>query len=115
MRWCGKIGYEVMTETAVDVWTPTIVERTYYGDVDRTIGHIQNGESINDNLQLNMQVRIVADAFAFEHFSQIRYAEVFNSKWKVTSVEVNRPRITLNFGGVYTEEVEVSEQTSSTE
>ena len=109
MRWCGKIGYEVMTETSTDVLTPTIVERNYYGDVDRTIDHVQNGESINDNVQLNMQVRIVADAFAYEHFSQIRYAVVFNSKWKVTSVEVNRPRMTLNFGGVYTEEVDSDE------
>ena len=75
----------------------------------------RDGDGINDNLQLNMQVKIVADGFAYEHFSQIRYAVVFNSKWKVTSVEVNRPRLTLNFGGVYTEEVEVSEQTSSTE
>ena len=115
MRWCGKVGYEILVETSPDVWTPTIVERTYYGDTDRMIDHIQNGEGINDNLQLNMQVKIVADGFAYEHFSQIRYAVVFNSKWKVTSVEVNRPRLTLNFGGVYTEEVEVSEQTSSTE
>ena len=115
MRWCGKVGYEVMTETSPDVWTPTIVERLYTGDADRMIGHVQNGESINDNLQLNMQVRIVADAFAYEHFSQIRYAVVFNSKWKVTSVEVSRPRLTLNFGGVYTEEVDVSEPTTSTE
>ena len=57
MRWCGKVGYEILVETSPDVWTPTIVERTYYGDTDRMIDHIQNGDGINDNLQLNMQVK----------------------------------------------------------
>ena len=104
MRWFGKVGYGITTKTGTDVYTEEIVERDYYGDMDRRINHVQTGEGINDNMQLNMQVRIVADAFAYEHFQAIRYVVIENSKWKVSSVEVNRPRLTLNFGSVYTEE-----------
>jgi hypothetical protein len=104
-RWCGKVGYEIVSKTGTDLYTPTVVERVYYGDCDRLYNHVQNSkDGINDDLQLNMQVRIVADAFAFEHANCIRYVEVFNSKWKVTSIEIGRPRITLNCGGAYTEE-----------
>lgn len=106
-RWYGKVGYEILTETATDVFEPTIVERPYYGNSERQITHVQSGESINKNVQCNMQVSIVADAFAYEHYQDIRYAEMYNSKWEVTSVDVsNRPRIVLNFGGVYKEEAD---------
>lgn len=108
-RFFGKVGYEITEETAPDVYTPRIVERSYYGDIDRMINHVQQSSQVNPDLTLNMQVRIVADAFAYEHFQDIRYVEAFNSKWKATAAEVGRPRITLNLGGPYTEG-DVSEQ-----
>lgn len=104
-RWYGKVGYLVTVETALDVFEEKIVERSYYGELDRQISHTQNGDGINKNVQCNMQVSIVADAFAYEHFQDIRYVTWQNSKWEITSADAsNRPRIVLNFGGVYKEE-----------
>lgn len=101
MKWYGKVGYEIQEEVSPGVWAPRIVERQYYGELLRKIRHFQNSGEVNDDVQLNMELRILADAYAFEHYGDIRYVEVQNSKWKISSVQVERPRLVVNFGGVY--------------
>lgn len=103
-KFYGEVGYGLMEETAPGVYQERIVKRNYYGDVDRIINHWQNSEHLNDDYKLNMQIKIVADEFAIEHAFDIRYVEYLNSKWKVTSIEVQRPRLILNFGGIYNEQ-----------
>ena len=58
-------------------------------------------QSTNDNLNINRQISIVADQFAYDNIGFIRYAEFMGSKWKVTSAEPQQPRIVLTLGGVY--------------
>ena len=103
-KFYGEVGYGLMEETSTGVYQERIVKRNYYGDVDRIINHWQNSEHLNDDYKLNMQIKIVADEFAIEHAFDIRYVEYLNSKWKVTSIEVQRPRLILNFGGIYNEQ-----------
>ena len=104
-RYCGKIGYVINEESAhhPGVWDaakpPT--ERTYYGDVTRTIRKLENGDGINDNVVINNEISIVADPFAREHFFAIRYAKWMGVAWKVTNVEVLYPRLILTLGGRY--------------
>ena len=100
-RFFGKVGYGVTEDRGQGVWVPSISERNYYGDVLRNTRKWEKGEGINDDLNVNNSISIVADAFAFEHFSEIRYVEWMGTKWKVTNIEVDRPRMTLVIGGVY--------------
>ncbi|MCD8155149.1 MAG: hypothetical protein LUF78_10805 [Clostridiales bacterium] len=97
----GVIGYAETVETSPGVWTEQITERTYSGDVTRNISKWDSGENLNDNLNINNAISVLADAYAYQYFSAIRYVEWMGTKWKVSSVEVNRPRLTLNIGGVY--------------
>lgn len=103
-KFYGKIGYAETKETAPDVWTEVITERTYTGDVLRNTRRWESGENLNDNLNINNLISIVADAFAYQNFSAIRYIEWMGSKWKITNVEVQRPRLILTIGGVYNEQ-----------
>lgn len=103
-KFYGKIGYAETKETALDVWTEGITERSYYGDVLRNTRRWESGENLNDNLNINNLISIVADAFAYQNFHSIRYIEWMGSKWKVTNVEVQRPRLILTIGGVYNEQ-----------
>lgn len=101
-RFYGKVGYRITTETVPGVWQPTIVEKQYHGDDRRNINRIVDDNSDGtDDVKLNNEISIVADAFAYQNFQNIIYVEYMGAKWKVTSVQVVHPRLILDFGGVY--------------
>lgn len=103
MKYFGKIGYGSTEETAPDVYEERVEEREYFGDVSRNVRRTQRGEGLNDNLELDNVISIVADPFAFTHFSEIRYILWNGAKWKVKNVEIQYPRLILTIGGVYNE------------
>ena len=101
MRFYGKVGYGVSTNLGDGVWSDSITERTYYGDVLDVTRYSDESDKVNPDIRLTQQVSIVADAFAFENFSNIKYVSWMGSLWEVTSVAVERPRLRLTLGGVY--------------
>ena len=100
-KYFGKIGYAEQVETASGVWEEKITERQYYGDVVRNIRKLESSGDINDNINVSMEISIVADPYAIQNFHAMRYVEFMGSLWKITSVEVNYPRLILSIGGVY--------------
>lgn len=101
-KFYGKVGYVETVETAPSVWTAQKTERYYYGEViENRASWAHAQEQVNDNLTLNNRISILADPFAVQHFSAIRYVEFYGSLWKVSSVQVQFPRLILSIGGVY--------------
>ena len=100
-RYYGAIGYSVTTQTSPGIWEQSIVQRNYYGDVTRTSRRLQNGQSINNDITVNNTISIVADAYANQNFFAIRYARWMGTKWSVSTVQVQPPRLILSLGGVY--------------
>lgn len=101
-KWFGKVGYSETVETAPGVHTPQITIHEYYGDVIRnTTRWAVNSDSTNDDLTVNSQISIVADPFAIDNFHAIKWIEFMGTKWKVTSVDPQFPRLLLTLGGVY--------------
>jgi hypothetical protein len=100
-KFYGEVGYAETTETTDGVWTEVITEKKYSGDVLRSTRRLQAGENLNDNITVNNLISIVADPFAVQNFQNIRYAKWNGVLWKVTDVEVQRPRLILTLGGVY--------------
>ena len=100
-KYFGAIGYAETLETSPGVWEEVIVEHKYYGDVLRNNRKLEKGDSLNDDVNVNNQISIVADAFAYENFFSIRYIKWMGASWKVEKVEVQRPRLILTLGGVY--------------
>lgn len=101
MKYFGKIGYGVTEETRPGVHKPRIVEKEYYGDIVRNSRRLEGGSKVNDDLNINISLSIVADPFAYQNFHQIKYAEYMGAKWKATSVEPQYPRLIITLGGVY--------------
>lgn len=99
----GKVGYEITVKDPNNpgIYTPTIVERKYYGTFNRLYNTISDSDRLVNDFRLNMELELMADGFAKENFSAIRYVEYMNSKWEVTSAQVRGPRIIVDFGGVY--------------
>ena len=100
-KYFGKIGYGVTEETRPGVYESQIVEKEYYGDIVRNSRRLENGSKVNDDLNINMTLSIVADPFAYQNFHQLKYVEYMGAKWKATSVEPQHPRLTITLGGVY--------------
>lgn len=100
-KFYGRVGYVEVKETAPGVWEETPTERYYYGDVLRNTRRWETSEHLNDNLNINNSISIVADPYAYQHFFAMRYIRWMDSVWKITNVEVQRPRLILTIGGVY--------------
>ena len=100
-KWFGKVGYSITEETEPGIWEETIIEREYYGDMTSDRRKRQNSGEVNDDINLANVISIVADPFAYQNCSNITYAEIMGSNWKVSDVEVQRPRLILTVGGVY--------------
>ena len=103
-KFFGTIGYSISEETAPGVWMDNIVEHNHYGDVNRSKAQDETGTSLNDNLNISNEFSIIADPFAYENFQNMRYIVFMGAKWKITSVEVQYPRLILTVGGVYNEQ-----------
>lgn len=104
-KFFGKIGFSVTSEydpiNHPGVWKESITERDYYGDIIRVSRRWENGEHLNDNLNINNEISIVSDAYAIQNFCMMKYIVWMGIKWKITSVSVEHPRLTLSIGGVY--------------
>lgn len=100
-KWFGKIGYSITNETDPGIYIPTIVEREYYGDITSDRRKRQSSNEVNDDVNLSMVISIVADPFAYMNCSNMAYIEIMGAKWKISDIELQRPRLILTVGGVY--------------
>lgn len=109
-RWYGNIGYAETVETSPGVWEEQIVPHEATGDMLSLSRSLKNSGSINDNIEIGMELSVVGDPYALSHFSNIRYAEYMGVKWKVRKVDVKYPRLNLSLGEEYNDE---EDQTNS--
>lgn len=101
MRFHGEVGYGATVETAPGVWEDVITARNYYGDVENNALRASQGNEILETITLSNSISIVADAYANENFSTIRYVMWNGVRWTVNTVTIDRPRLILYLGEVY--------------
>ena len=101
-KWYGAIGFGIEEKIRPGVVKEMIKERSYYGDVNRLSRRLQIGQdSTNPDISVSNELSVLADPFANENFQSIRYVTFMGTKWTVSSVEVQYPRLLLTLGGVY--------------
>lgn len=101
-RFYGNVGYAVQTEVRKGVWQDVITERPYFGEtMDRGWKYQNETDQVNDNIILNTDFEVIADAFMLDHFSNIRYICYAGTRWVTKSVSYDPPRVHLQIGGVY--------------
>ena len=96
----GVIGYSLVVETQPGIWSETIIDKPYYGEVVVDNRKYTNNE-INEDLNINNKISIVSNSFMLENLSTMKYLTFLKSKWKITSVEIKPPRIIITIGGLY--------------
>lgn len=100
-KFYGKVGYGISKETAPGVWVDEIVERPYYGELVRDTRKMQMSDKVIDDINIANEISILADPFARDNFQYMRYVEFMGVKWKVTTIDVQFPRLILSIGGLY--------------
>lgn len=100
-KWYGVIGYADTVEVEPGIWEEQVTERPYYGELIRNTRRLQTTDKVNDDLTISNQISIVSDPYAINNFHAMKYAVLLGTKWKITSVEVQYPRLVLEVGGVY--------------
>ena len=102
-KFFGQIGFAKTVEEPADsgIWIDKVFERNYYGDVTRIVRRWEADQQVNDNINVNNQISIVSDPFANQNIPWIKYVRWNGSVWKVSSIDVQYPRLILSIGGVY--------------
>ena len=104
-KFYGAVGYIETQETGLDIYTNKPVERMYRGDVEENSRRLENGEGVNDDVKIGNRISIVADAYAYQHMSALRYVKWMGVAWKAIFVVAKRPRLIITLGGVYNGEI----------
>lgn len=113
-RFYGRVGFIFGSiETRLGIWVENKSERNYYGDVmKRRLSWESSDSTINDSIKIGNQFSILADEYAEEHMYAMKWIEWKGVKWKITSVEIERPRMILTIGDVYKETSKSQEENS---
>ena len=102
-KFYGNIGFALTEEDPPysGIHVEKIEEHPYSGELIKKRIRYERAETLNDNINLSLNVSIIADSFATENYYRIRYIVYKNVKWKVTDVEPLYPRLNLTIGGIY--------------
>ena len=100
-KFAGLVGYVTQKESPSGVWLPETVERKMHGDVIRAASSFNANEKVNEDIILQQRISLVGDQYAYANFTGLKYVTYLGVKWKVLSIEVNRPRLVVTLGGVW--------------
>ena len=100
-KFYGNVGFAETVETEPSVWEEKIVERPYFGDVLRRSRRLESSGNVNSNVNVTNEISIVADPYANQNLFAMRYVEFMGTKWEISTVDVQYPRLVLTIGGVY--------------
>lgn len=100
-KFYGLIGFADSVKSSPGVFEDVITERSYRGDLMQNSRRLVSGDQVNDDINISNELSIVADPYVRHNFHSIRYVVFMGSKWKVTNVRVEYPRLILTLGGVY--------------
>lgn len=97
----GVIGYALAVETQPGVWSESIEEKKYYGEIVRDNRRLVDQGQINDNINISNNISVVSNKFMLENMAFMKYLSFKGSKWKISSIDIISPRIIITLGGLY--------------
>lgn len=102
-KFSGYLGFAVTEEVKPGIWKDNTTEKIAYGDILRCSRRNSPSEHLNDDINISNQISIVANVFVRNNYQNLKYIKFKNAetKWKVTDIELQFPRILLTIGGVY--------------
>lgn len=100
-KFYNNIGFVISKETSPGVWVEKPVIKKYRGDVIRNYIRYDSQSKINSDINMNVNISIIADSYIRENLGRIRFVEFEGSFWNIESIEPQWPRLVLTIGGIY--------------
>lgn len=100
-RFYGKIGFISTIESEPGIWTDEIIERRYRGEIKKDFYKWSSSEHLNDNVNISNAVSVIADTYMYDNIYAMKYIHLGGALWKITDIEIQRPRLILSIGGLY--------------
>lgn len=102
-KFYGTIGYGITkeSETSPGVWIDEFIERNYTGDVLRNMRNWRMAENVNPDITVSDTISIIADGYALENLHSMKYVKWRGATLAVISITVERPRVILEIGGLF--------------
>ena len=105
-KYYGSIGFSITEESSDSPgdWEAKIIEKSYRGEVLHRRRSWQPTSNLNDDKTISNEISIIGDPFAYRNLGDIRYVVWMGTKWRVSNIDIQYPRITLSIGGVYNDD-----------
>lgn len=100
-KYAGEVGYVTTVETRPGIFTPSEHVRFMRGDIISQSKRYEGGAKVNDDISLNNRITLLGDAYSFANYMFLKFVTIDGRRWKVSSVEVARPRLILTVGEEY--------------
>lgn len=100
-RFYGEVGFGETVDKGASVWEEVVVEKKFYGDLLTFRRQRQEGDTVIDDVSITTTVSIMADDYVNAHEGDVLYVKLRGTRWKVTEVDPQRPRLNLRLGGKY--------------
>lgn len=101
MKFFGRIGFGKTVDRGNGNWEDEITERQLFGDVIKDTRRFVSADKVNPDITISNSISVVADSYAIENTSAIRYVEWAGALYTVSDFEIQSPRLILRLGGVY--------------
>jgi len=101
VKFFGRIGFGKTVDRGNGNWEDEITERQLFGDVIKDTRRFVSADKVNPDITISNSISVVADSYAIENTSAIRYVEWAGALYTVSDFEIQSPRLILRLGGVY--------------
>ena len=108
-KFVGTLGFVTVQESD-GIAEEVVTEVTYTGDILRNSRRWDDSQKVVSDLNIENRFSIIADSFAIDNTPNMRYLTVFGARWKITSIEIQRPRIILSVSGIYNGPIPIEEE-----
>lgn len=100
----GVFGYAIQEETAPGVWSDTIVEKPFSGDLLQNANRWEASGKVNDNISFDNKISVLGNPYTNTNWQFMKFVRLSTgAAWKISKVEIVKPRLILTMGGIYHE------------
>lgn len=100
-KYVGRIGIGHTVDKGYGVYEMVMEEHDIFGDFLQVPKSQLIAAGVNDDITISNRISIFQNSFVMNNLHDIKYLTYGGAKWKVSSVELNYPRIILTTGGLY--------------